>query len=109
MGVNKNYLNQVSNPTGKVTFMQSINDRVGFVVERTSAAAIKQILAAEEAGIRQIWMNQAYIVSYFPLREETILVNAYHIRYFSCKSACSWGSFYVVSYHIRYGYPYSSI
>ena len=62
MGVNKNYLNQVSNPTGKVTFMQSIKDRVGFVVERTSAAAaIKQIVAAEEAGIRQIWMNQAYL------------------------------------------------
>ena len=62
MGVNKNYLNQVSNLTGKVTFMQSINDRVGFVVERTSAAAaIKQFVAAEEAGIRQIWMNQAYL------------------------------------------------
>jgi alkanesulfonate monooxygenase SsuD/methylene tetrahydromethanopterin reductase-like flavin-dependent oxidoreductase (luciferase family) len=62
MGVNKNYLNQVSNPTGKITFMQSIKDRVGFVVERTSAAAaIKQIVAAEEAGIRQIWMNQAYL------------------------------------------------
>jgi F420-dependent oxidoreductase-like protein len=40
--------------------MKSIKDRVGFVVERTSAvAAIKQIVAAEEAGIRQIWMNQA--------------------------------------------------
>ena len=61
MGVNK-YLNQVRNPTGKVTFMQSIKDRVGFVVEMTSAAtAIKQIVAAEEAGIRQIWMNQAYL------------------------------------------------
>lgn len=42
--------------------MQSIKERVGFVVERTSApAAIKQIVAAEEAGIRQIWMNQAYL------------------------------------------------
>jgi F420-dependent oxidoreductase-like protein len=42
--------------------MKSIKDRVGFVVERTSAvAAIKQIVAAEEAGIRQIWMNQAYL------------------------------------------------
>jgi F420-dependent oxidoreductase-like protein len=62
MGVNKNYLNQVSNLTGKEIFMQSIKDRVGFVVERTSAtAAIKQIVAAEEAGIRQIWMNQAYL------------------------------------------------
>ena len=62
MGVNKKYLNQVSNPTGKVTFMQSIKDRVGFVVERTgAAAAIKQIVAAEEAGIRQIRMNQAYL------------------------------------------------
>jgi alkanesulfonate monooxygenase SsuD/methylene tetrahydromethanopterin reductase-like flavin-dependent oxidoreductase (luciferase family) len=31
-------------------------------VERTSAAAaIKQFVAAEEAGIRQIWMNQAYL------------------------------------------------
>jgi alkanesulfonate monooxygenase SsuD/methylene tetrahydromethanopterin reductase-like flavin-dependent oxidoreductase (luciferase family) len=40
--------------------MKSIKDRVGFVVESTSAtAAIKQIVAAEEAGIRQIWMNQA--------------------------------------------------
>ncbi|HYV51720.1 MAG TPA: hypothetical protein VE971_00355 [Candidatus Eisenbacteria bacterium] len=40
--------------------MKSIKDRVGFVVARTSTtAAIKQIVAAEEAGIRQIWMNQA--------------------------------------------------
>jgi hypothetical protein len=31
-------------------------------VERTSTTvAIKQIEAAEEAGIRQIWMNQAYL------------------------------------------------
>ena len=60
MDVNKNFLNQVSNPTGKVTFMQSINDRVGFVVERTSAAAaIKQIVSAEEAGIRQIWLRES--------------------------------------------------
>jgi F420-dependent oxidoreductase-like protein len=42
--------------------MKSIKERVGFVVERTSAAtAIKEIVAAEEAGIRQIWMNQAYL------------------------------------------------
>jgi len=42
--------------------MKSIKDRVGSVVESTSAAAaIKQIVAAEEAGIRQIWMNQAYL------------------------------------------------
>ena len=56
-------------PTGNVTSMKSIKDRVGFVVggerivsRRTSApTAIKQIVAAEEAGIRQIWMNQAYL------------------------------------------------
>src|SRR5215469_13118032 len=35
-----------------------------FIVEYTSIlppAAIKQIVAAEEGGIRQIWMNQAYL------------------------------------------------
>jgi alkanesulfonate monooxygenase SsuD/methylene tetrahydromethanopterin reductase-like flavin-dependent oxidoreductase (luciferase family) len=47
--------------------MKSIKDRVGFVVggvgaRRTNApTAIKQIVAAEEAGIRQIWMNQTYL------------------------------------------------
>ncbi len=47
-------------PTGNVTSLKSIKDRVGFVVggvsaRRTSAStAIKQIVAAEEAGIRQI-------------------------------------------------------
>jgi hypothetical protein len=49
-------------PIGNVTFMKSIKDRVGFIVEGTNAAAaIKQIVAADEAGIRQIWMNQAYL------------------------------------------------
>jgi alkanesulfonate monooxygenase SsuD/methylene tetrahydromethanopterin reductase-like flavin-dependent oxidoreductase (luciferase family) len=49
-------------PIGNVTFMKSIKDRVGFIVEGTNAAAaIKQIGAADEAGIRQIWMNQAYL------------------------------------------------
>jgi alkanesulfonate monooxygenase SsuD/methylene tetrahydromethanopterin reductase-like flavin-dependent oxidoreductase (luciferase family) len=42
--------------------MKSIKDRVGFIVEGTNAAAaIKQIVAADEAGIRQIWMNRAYL------------------------------------------------
>jgi F420-dependent oxidoreductase-like protein len=54
-------------PTGNLTSMKSIKDRVGFVVggvgaRRTNApTAIKQIVAAEEAGIRQIWMNQTYL------------------------------------------------
>lgn len=54
-------------PAGNVTSMKSIKDRVGFVVggvgaRRTNApTAIKQIVAAEEAGIRQIWMNQTYL------------------------------------------------
>lgn len=40
----------------------AVNQRNVIVVERTSAAAaIKQFVAAEEAGIRQIWMNQAYL------------------------------------------------
>ena len=45
--------------------MKSIKDRVGFQLfssgETSATAAINQIVAAEEAGIRQIWMNQAYL------------------------------------------------
>ena len=44
--------------------MKSIKDRAGFVVgegQSTNPATIfiKKIAAAEENGIRQIWMNQA--------------------------------------------------
>ncbi len=45
--------------------MKSINEHVGFVVgegQSTSpASAIKKIVAAEENGIRQIWMNQGFL------------------------------------------------
>jgi alkanesulfonate monooxygenase SsuD/methylene tetrahydromethanopterin reductase-like flavin-dependent oxidoreductase (luciferase family) len=45
--------------------MNSIKEHVGFVVgdghSMNAAAAIKKIVAAEAAGIRQIWMNQAYL------------------------------------------------
>jgi hypothetical protein len=46
--------------------MKSIKEHVGFVVgdgynERAAAAAIKKIVAAEAAGIRQIWMNQGHL------------------------------------------------
>ncbi|MGB6527180.1 MAG: hypothetical protein WBF33_03645 [Candidatus Nitrosopolaris sp.] len=53
--------------------MKSIKEHVGFVVgevgaRRTNApTAIKQIVAAEEAGIRQIWMNQTYLDTFFCL------------------------------------------
>jgi alkanesulfonate monooxygenase SsuD/methylene tetrahydromethanopterin reductase-like flavin-dependent oxidoreductase (luciferase family) len=45
--------------------MKSIKEHVGFVVgegySTSPAAAIKKIVAAEAAGIRQIWMNQGYL------------------------------------------------
>ena len=45
--------------------MKSIKEHVGFVVgdghNEHTAAAIKKIVAAEAAGIRQIWMNQGYL------------------------------------------------
>jgi alkanesulfonate monooxygenase SsuD/methylene tetrahydromethanopterin reductase-like flavin-dependent oxidoreductase (luciferase family) len=45
--------------------MKSIKERVGFVVgegyNERPAAAIKKIVAAEAAGIRQIWMNQGHL------------------------------------------------
>ena len=40
--------------------MKSIKEHVGFVVGNVNAAAaMEEIVAAEEAGIRQIWKNQA--------------------------------------------------
>jgi alkanesulfonate monooxygenase SsuD/methylene tetrahydromethanopterin reductase-like flavin-dependent oxidoreductase (luciferase family) len=40
--------------------MKSLKEHVGFVLGNVNAAAaIKQIVTAEEAGIRQIWKNQA--------------------------------------------------
>lgn len=40
--------------------MKSLKEHVGFVLgNMNAAAAIKQIVAAEEAGLRQIWKNQA--------------------------------------------------
>src|SRR4051794_1034573 len=45
--------------------MKSIKEHVGFVVgdgyNERAAAAIKKIVAAEAAGVRQIWMNQGYL------------------------------------------------
>jgi F420-dependent oxidoreductase-like protein len=46
---------------------KSIKEHIGFVVSggpfssMNSATAIKKIVAAEAAGIRQIWMNQGYL------------------------------------------------
>ena len=48
-----------------IIFMKSIKEHVGFVVgegyNERPAAAIKKIVAAEAAGIRQIWMNQVQL------------------------------------------------
>jgi F420-dependent oxidoreductase-like protein len=45
--------------------MKSIKEHIGFVVgdghSMNAAAAITKIAAAEAAGVRQIWMNQAYL------------------------------------------------
>jgi alkanesulfonate monooxygenase SsuD/methylene tetrahydromethanopterin reductase-like flavin-dependent oxidoreductase (luciferase family) len=44
--------------------MKSNKEHIGFVVgdgHSMNAAAIKKIVAAETAGIRQMWMNQEYL------------------------------------------------
>ena len=45
--------------------MNSVRERIGFVVgdghSMNAADAITKIVAAEAAGIRQVWMNQEYL------------------------------------------------
>jgi len=63
--------------------MKPIKEHVGFVVgdghSMNAAAAINKIVAAEAAGIRQIWMNQAYLdtLTIFAVRVGTAIVQTY--------------------------------
>ena len=43
-----------------VSSSRPIRERVGLIVDgANAAAAVKTIVAAEDAGVRQIWMGQA--------------------------------------------------
>src|SRR5439155_21562335 len=45
--------------------MNPVRERIGFVVgdghSMNAALAVSKIVAAEEAGVRQVWMNQEYL------------------------------------------------
>ena len=45
--------------------MNPVRERIGFVVgdghSMNAALAVSKIVAAEEAGVRQVWMNQQYL------------------------------------------------